>query len=90
MRTIFPLWPGSMTRSCARGASANTISVAGMLCAVIAGVALWGTARWPDAARALFIIAYRDDQLGPYHPLRRVLGDLANAPGVRSACSRPR
>jgi predicted ATPase len=35
------------------------------------------------STRVLFIITYRDDQLGPYHPLRRVLGDLANAPGVR-------
>lgn len=34
------------------------------------------------STRALFIVSYRDDQLGPYHPLRRVLGDLANAPGV--------
>jgi hypothetical protein len=33
--------------------------------------------------RALVIIAYRNDELGPYHPLRRVLGDLANAPSVR-------
>lgn len=34
------------------------------------------------STHALVIIAYRDDQLGPYHPLRRVLGDLSNAPGV--------
>lgn len=34
------------------------------------------------STRVLFIIAYRDDHLGPYHPLRRVLGDLANAPGI--------
>ena len=35
-----------------------------------------------QSTRALFIIAYRDDQLDPCHPLRRVLGDLVNAPGV--------
>lgn len=33
--------------------------------------------------RALFVVTYRDDELGPYHPLRRVLGDLATAPAVR-------
>lgn len=33
--------------------------------------------------RVLFIITYRDDELGAYHPLRRVLGDLATAPAVR-------
>lgn len=33
--------------------------------------------------RALFVVAYRNDELGPHHPLRRVLGDLVNAPGVR-------
>ena len=32
---------------------------------------------------AMFIVTYRDDQVGPYHPLRRVLGDLTTAPAVR-------
>lgn len=31
----------------------------------------------------LFVVTYRDDELGPYHPLRRVIGDLATAPAVR-------
>lgn len=34
------------------------------------------------STRVLFIVDYRDDHLGPYHPLRRALGDLVNAPGV--------
>lgn len=33
--------------------------------------------------RVLVIVSYRDDELGAYHPLRRVLGDLASAPDVR-------
>jgi DNA-binding CsgD family transcriptional regulator len=32
---------------------------------------------------ALLIVTYRDDELGPRHPLRLVLGDLAAAPGIR-------
>jgi DNA-binding CsgD family transcriptional regulator len=32
--------------------------------------------------RHLCIITYRDDELGPTHPLRRMLGDLATAPTV--------
>jgi DNA-binding CsgD family transcriptional regulator len=32
---------------------------------------------------ALLIVTYRDDELGPRHPLRLVLGDLAAAPAVR-------
>jgi ATP/maltotriose-dependent transcriptional regulator MalT len=36
-----------------------------------------------DRTHVLYIIVYRNDELGPYHPLRRVLGDLANAPSVR-------
>jgi predicted ATPase/DNA-binding CsgD family transcriptional regulator len=35
------------------------------------------------AARALLIATYRDDEVGPRHPLRIVLGDLATAPAVR-------
>lgn len=30
----------------------------------------------------LFIVAYRNDEISPYHPLRRVLGDLVNAHDV--------
>ncbi len=32
---------------------------------------------------ALIVVTYRDDELGAYHPLRIVLGDLATAPAVR-------
>lgn len=34
------------------------------------------TGRRIDATRALLIITYRDDEIGPSHPLRAVLGDL--------------
>ncbi len=30
----------------------------------------------------LFLVTYRDDELGPFHPLRRLLGDLASSPGI--------
>ncbi len=33
--------------------------------------------------RTLFLATYRDDEIPAAHPLRRVLGDLATAPGVR-------
>jgi ATP/maltotriose-dependent transcriptional regulator MalT len=32
---------------------------------------------------ALLVLTYRDDELGPRHPLRIVLGDLAPSPAVR-------
>lgn len=32
--------------------------------------------------RALVVVTYRDDELGPHHGLRRTLGDLAAAPTV--------
>ncbi|HWG84525.1 MAG TPA: AAA family ATPase, partial [Deinococcales bacterium] len=35
------------------------------------------------AARALLLATYRDDEVGPLHPLRVVLGDLATSPDVR-------
>jgi DNA-binding CsgD family transcriptional regulator/tetratricopeptide (TPR) repeat protein len=35
------------------------------------------------AVRALVIATYRDDEVGPAHPLRVVLGDLATASAVR-------
>jgi predicted ATPase len=31
----------------------------------------------------LVIVTYRDDEIGPYHPFRRILGDLATMPAVR-------
>jgi DNA-binding CsgD family transcriptional regulator/tetratricopeptide (TPR) repeat protein len=33
--------------------------------------------------RGLVIATYRDDEVGPLHPLRTVLGDVATAPAVR-------
>jgi DNA-binding CsgD family transcriptional regulator len=35
-----------------------------------------------DALPALLIVTYRDDEVGPRHPLRIVLGDLAPSPSV--------
>ena len=35
-----------------------------------------------SALRLLFIVTYRDDEVGPTHPLRLALGDLASAPFV--------
>ena len=32
--------------------------------------------------RVLFVVTYRDDEIGAHHPLRLVLGDLATAPAV--------
>ena len=32
---------------------------------------------------ALLIVTYRDEELGPHHPLRMVLGDMASSPAVR-------
>jgi DNA-binding CsgD family transcriptional regulator len=36
-----------------------------------------------DALPALVIVTFRDDELGPSHPLRLILGDLITAPAVR-------
>ena len=36
-------------------------------------------ARRAEQARVLFVITYRDDELGPDHPLRLMLGDLASS-----------
>lgn len=36
-----------------------------------------------EGARALVIATYRDDEVGPRHPLTMVLGELATAAGVR-------
>lgn len=35
------------------------------------------------STRALMLVTYRDDEIGPRHPLRVVLGDLATSPTVR-------
>ena len=32
--------------------------------------------------RLLYLVTYRDDEIGPLHPLQRLLGDLASAVGV--------
>ena len=40
-------------------------------------------ARRLDQTRALLLATYRDDELGPLHPLRVVLGDLATLPAVQ-------
>jgi DNA-binding CsgD family transcriptional regulator len=37
----------------------------------------------------LFVVTYRDDEIGANHPLRLVLGDLATAPAVRRISVRP-
>jgi DNA-binding CsgD family transcriptional regulator/tetratricopeptide (TPR) repeat protein len=37
----------------------------------------------------LFIVTYRDDEIGADHPLRLVLGDLATAPAVHRISLRP-
>lgn len=39
--------------------------------------------------RTLLVITYRDDEIGPDHPLRLVLGDLATAPTVQRITLRP-
>lgn len=39
--------------------------------------------------RTLLVVTYRDDEIGPDHPLRLVLGDLATAPTVQRITLRP-
>jgi DNA-binding CsgD family transcriptional regulator len=39
--------------------------------------------------RVLFVVTYRDDEIGADHPLRLVLGDLATAPAVHRISVRP-
>ena len=36
-----------------------------------------------EGSRALVVVTYRDEEIGPRHPLRSVLGDLVTAVGVR-------
>jgi DNA-binding CsgD family transcriptional regulator/tetratricopeptide (TPR) repeat protein len=42
-----------------------------------------------DATRSLVVATYRDDELGPRHPLRIALGDLATGRGVRRLALAP-
>ncbi len=39
--------------------------------------------------RALLILTYRDDELGPKHPLRTVLGDMATSSALRRIALKP-
>jgi DNA-binding CsgD family transcriptional regulator len=41
------------------------------------------------ATRSLVIVTYRDDEVGPGHPLRAAVGDLATAPAVRRIAVSP-
>ena len=36
-----------------------------------------------EGTRSLVIVTYRDDEIGPRHPFRRLLGDLAGVPSVQ-------
>ena len=36
-----------------------------------------------ETTRAMVVVTYRDDEVGPNHPLRIVVGDLATSPAVR-------
>ncbi len=42
-----------------------------------------------ERTRALIVVTYRDDEVGPRHGLRRVLGDLATVSAVRRLTLRP-
>jgi DNA-binding CsgD family transcriptional regulator/tetratricopeptide (TPR) repeat protein len=42
-----------------------------------------------DQGRGLVIATYRDDEVGPQHPLQLVIGDLATAPAVRRLALAP-
>jgi len=33
-----------------------------------------------DNLNLLFLVTYRDEEIGPFHPLRRLMGDLASTP----------
>jgi DNA-binding CsgD family transcriptional regulator/GTPase SAR1 family protein len=45
--------------------------------------------RRAETTRSLLIATYRDDEVGPRHPLRVALGDLATAPGLRRLALAP-
>src|SRR5918998_2892135 len=42
-----------------------------------------------EGTRSLLIVTYRDDEVGPRHPFRRLLGDLAAVPSVQRLPVRP-
>src|ERR671916_69180 len=42
-----------------------------------------------EGTRSLLIVTYRDDETGPRHPFRRLLGDLASVPSVQRLPVRP-
>lgn len=42
-----------------------------------------------QGTRSLLIVTYRDDEIGPRHPFRRLLGDLAAVPSVQRLPVRP-
>ena len=42
-----------------------------------------------EGTRSLVIVTYRDDEIGPRHPFRRLLGDLAAVPSVQRLPVRP-
>src|ERR671916_46898 len=42
-----------------------------------------------EETRSLIIVTYRDDETGPRHPFRRLLGDLASVPSVERLPLRP-
>ena len=45
--------------------------------------------RRASATRALMLATYRDDELGPHHPLRIALGDLASSANLRRVSLQP-
>jgi DNA-binding CsgD family transcriptional regulator len=42
-----------------------------------------------EGTRSIIIVTYRDDEIGPRHPFRRLLGDLAAVPSVQRLPLRP-
>jgi predicted ATPase/DNA-binding CsgD family transcriptional regulator len=67
-------------------------------------VVIWEDAHWADAAtldlirflgrridgrKTLHIVTYRDDEIGPDHPLRLILGDLATAQSIHRMTLHP-
>src|SRR5215218_8807378 len=67
-------------------------------------VVIWEDAHWADGAtldlirflgrridgrQTLHIVTYRDDEIGPDHPLRLILGDLATAQSIHRMTLQP-
>ena len=67
-------------------------------------VVIWEDAHWADAAtldlirflgrridgrQTLHLVTYRDDEIGPDHPLRLILGDLATAQSIHRMTLHP-